>query len=313
MSARSANSASKRLREAAVSACWQQWRALGAGLARDRAEEATGVVDIEALILMSLAVQPDERRLGDAVAWWAATASRLVSVQRLRSLARRGPADSAVHLARFARLATDAGDARWSKLVPQAAAVAESPPRALKGPDQPRLDAPAALMPRLRAGFGVGAKADVLLFLLTAPRMDPTARELAAALDYTSRAVRTAAEDMVLAGLIEAPATRPRRYSVRRAPWADLLLDGREFPTWPPQSHAFTLVAHLLTWIASQEQHEATDYLRASSARDLVEAQVPALYAAEGFPKAPQAHGSAYLPAFHEFIAEVADWLERTD
>jgi hypothetical protein len=311
MSARSVTSAAKRLEEAAVSACWQQWRALGASLSRTHSQEAKSVVDIEALILLSFAVQTQERRLDDAVAWWASTASRLVSVQRLRSLARRGPAPTQSHLSRFARLASDAGDTRWRRLAPDVLIVAEGGSRALKGPAAPILAAPAALMPRLRAAFGVGAKADVLLFLLTAPRRDPTARELAAALDYTSRAVRTAAEDMVLSGLIEGSSVRPRRYAVQRQPWAELLLSGREFPVWLPCSHAFVLVAHVLAWMEGGEERETTPYLRASAARDLVGAHAPALHGSDSFPKTPQAHGVDYLEAFSAFTGELAAWLDH--
>ena len=61
--------AAKRLRDAALSAWWRQWRALGASLP-EGGGPAKAVVDLEALILMSLAVQSKERRLGDAVAWW---------------------------------------------------------------------------------------------------------------------------------------------------------------------------------------------------------------------------------------------------
>src|SRR5258705_2182483 len=118
---------------------------------------------------MSLALLGDERRLGDAVSWWAHAASRLVSVQRLRTMARRGPAGAQAHVERFAATATEAGDRRWQHLV---AGAAPLPLRRAKGLEHPQLAEPAALMPRLRAAFGVGAKADVLLFLLTAPRPD---------------------------------------------------------------------------------------------------------------------------------------------
>src|SRR5262245_45507605 len=98
------------LRESAVEACWRQWTTLGASLSRTRGKTARSVVDLEALVLTSLALVTDERRLGDAVAWWAGTASRLVSVQRLRTMARRGPAAAEDLVATFAATASAAGD-----------------------------------------------------------------------------------------------------------------------------------------------------------------------------------------------------------
>ena len=56
------------LRESVVSACWRQWRALGASLSATPRGAPNSVVDIEALILTSQAVSSSERRLRDAVA-----------------------------------------------------------------------------------------------------------------------------------------------------------------------------------------------------------------------------------------------------
>jgi hypothetical protein len=297
--------AASRLRDASLTACWRQWRALGASLSRASSAQARFVVDVEALLLMSLRLVPTERRLEDAVAWWAATSSRLVSVQRLRTLARHGPPDSARDVADFAAFASRAGDHRWARL----AGKRKQPPRALKGPEQAHLDAGVTLMPRLRAAFGVGAKADVLLLLLTAPRPEATARDLSMALDYTARAVRDAAEDMVLAGLLEAHDERPRRYFVRREPWSELLLDGGALPHWRPWSGAFLLVSHLLTDAEALARKSA--YLRASATRDLVERHARRLEQVHGLPQLPKATADAYLPAFERYADELATWIEE--
>jgi len=307
MSAKHAIAVDRRLRDAALAACWGQWRALGASLSDAHAGDVTSVVDLEALILMSLALQPVEHRLGDAVAWWAGTTARLVSVQRLRTLARRGPERTASQLAQFASAAAAAGDARWKALAKSGQSL---PTRKLKGPEQPPLLEPAALMPRLRAAFGVGAKADILLYLLTAARRDPTAGELAVGLDYTARAVRTAAEDMAAAGLIDGSAARPRRYSVRRASWAGVLLDGEEFLAWRPFSHVFALVAHILESSERDVEGKRSDYLRASAARDVIETHAPA-GGADELPPRPKGLGEDYLPAFEGYVGQLAEWLQR--
>jgi hypothetical protein len=297
--------ATRRLRSAAVSLCWRQWRALGASLSRAATEPAHSVVDLEALILMSLALLPDERRLGDAVAWWAGTASRLVSVQRMRTIARRGPPGADTQVELFAAAACEAGDRRWLRLKARGSTL---PKRGVKGPELPRLGEPAALMPRLRAAFGVGAKADVLLFLLTAPRPDASARDLATALGYTPRAVRDAAEDMTLSGLLDASGERPRRYAVQRQPWADLLLDGASFPQWKPWSAICELVTHLLAWAAASEATKASAYLKASTGRDAIETHSKRLELVHGAPRPPR---TTDLATLGEFCDGMASWIER--
>ena len=62
-------------RQAAVRVAWAQWSSLGAPTAD--ASSATSIIDPEALVLVSLAMLDEERRLADMLAWWARVGSRL--------------------------------------------------------------------------------------------------------------------------------------------------------------------------------------------------------------------------------------------
>ena len=66
----------------------------------------------------------------------------------------------------------------------------------------PLMEGPALTL-RLRAGFGINAKADVLALLLGLAGAPADLKLIAAATAYTERAVRTAAEEMALAGFIQ--------------------------------------------------------------------------------------------------------------
>lgn len=297
--------AARRLREAAISACWRQWRALGAPLSRVGDGSARSVIDVEALVLLSLALRRHERRLGDALAWWAAAAPQLVSVQRLRTLARRGPEGAQADLAAFAAAAARAGDRRWMRLADSGPPLSARQP---KGPGTPRLREPAALMPRLRAAFGVGAKADILAHLLTSPRPDATARDLSAALDITPRAAREAVEDMALSGLVEATDDRPRRFAVQRRSWVALLGKEGTLPPWRPWNATCEIVCHLLSWSEAPRPAGASDYVLASSARDLIEGRARRI---DRVHEAPPAPGTTSLAAMDSYMDGLAEWLGR--
>jgi len=82
--------------------------------------------------------------------------------------------------------------------------------------------APPALVLRLRAGFGVGSKADVLSYLLARGGADHSVKETVHVTGYTDRAVRTALEEVARAGFIREAPGRPSLYSADPAAWNPL-------------------------------------------------------------------------------------------
>ena len=145
-------------REAAVEAVWRQWSLLGAPVTGANPTPRS-VIDPEALLLLSASMRSTERRLDDVLAWWAAAGSTLVSVQRTTTLLRRFPPAVRTGMAPFAAAAVEAGDGRWVALS-RAADEGTLTSRGKRG-GEPRLIPYPALMLRLRAGFGVGVKAEV--------------------------------------------------------------------------------------------------------------------------------------------------------
>ncbi|NNM35433.1 MAG: hypothetical protein HKO53_20325, partial [Gemmatimonadetes bacterium] len=175
--------------EAATKVCWTQWKQLGAGVSGDPGS-GRSVIDPEALLLLSFQLEEHERRLEDMWRWWAKAGSRLTSVQRLLTLADTFPHGSRARIPSFAAAAYEAGDGMWKRLgVTEAFTMSR---RRRKGPEAPSLSTPGTLLLRLRAGFGLGAKADILAYLLSNVRGDPTIAEVAASTAYSKQAIRLA-------------------------------------------------------------------------------------------------------------------------
>ncbi len=186
------------LRSAALGRLAAQWTALGGQL--EGAAE-TRVVDPEALIAATARLAPAEPRLAEVALAWAIRHGSAVNGARLRTMA--AELDAAVPTAELAtavRLGdgppwpvatTDAPVGPWRAIRPRPGLVVVRD-----------LAAPARLVWRLRAGFGVNARADILATLLQVPAPLSIA-DLAARTRFGKRAVAGAVADMALAGLAD--------------------------------------------------------------------------------------------------------------
>ena len=252
----------RRAQRAAVDAAWRQWTALGASGGGNEAGGTT--IDPEALVLASSQLVGHERRLGDFLLWWAGVGATLLSVQRTRTLLKATP-EAADALAPFAASAVEAGDRRWKSLAGSVGLDA----RPGKGTAQARLTDPTALVLRLRAAFGVSAKADVVAVLLGLGRA-ATVREVAETTGYTTVAVRGALGDVALAGFAEATGETPTAYRATRGEaWSGLL--GAELPAWGHWAERYAALLDVAMWGEQAETANWSDYVAASKARDLAE------------------------------------------
>jgi hypothetical protein len=295
-------------RAAAVDAAWRQWACLGAPVSGGTA--AVSVIDPEALLLLSCALRDRERRLDDVLAWWASAGASLLSVQRVRTMARQYPAPARAGLAAFARAAAAAGDGRWKML------AGGSPDHALisrgKRARDPSLAAYPALMLRLRAAFGVGVKADTVAVLIAMRGADATVRDLVRATGYTAAAVRRAVQDMEAARVVRSTAVRPATYRVDLGVWSAFLgIGASETSRWRYFADLFAFLAAVVEW---GEAEGDDGYVAASAARDVFEAHRLAFDQNRiPFPEPDDAPGVWYLDAFAVTVRGVADWLAMNE
>jgi hypothetical protein len=314
-----------RATKCAADASWRQWRAL-ASAGADTRSGALSIIDPEALVLLSLTVRRSERRLDDQLLWWAESGSSLMSVQRMRTLLADAPPRVIGELGAFAATAVKAGDARWKVLAP----VGQEPivARHGKGPRELQLTDPSTLMLRLRAGFGVGAKADLLTFLLGAnatiePAVRSTAELIAKGLSYSVASIRRATSDMALARMIEVSADRPVQYAVDAKSWSDVLklrqpLVARSarsrdpVPKWRFWSHMFAFLGACIELGEDPSIADAPAVVQASHVRDIAERHRRSLgWNGIEWVDPRQFPGARYLDAFDTLLTQVVELVER--
>lgn len=315
MSVSNATALAERARETALHAVWAQWSVLNARLlGRSGARASTSVVDPEALVLASLALWDDERRLSDVLAWWAEHGAPLLSVRRLDSLRRSFPAELAARVEVFAHWAREAGDTRWKPKPAAGDADVEPPARRGKGPSTLTLSGSQALLLKLRAGFGVSAKPDVLCYLLALDGAGATSKEIARAVAYTEKNVRLAARDLSLGGFIEEREVFPTQYAARAGFAGSLvhLLSGRpgieNTPGWTHWWAVYAFLLHVAAWaegvalvqpypLSSRARELFTEYRWAFPQREL------------SLPEPGHYPGERYLGAFEETLDSLTSWL----
>ncbi|HEU0299567.1 MAG TPA: hypothetical protein VFR37_08940 [Longimicrobium sp.] len=263
----------ERARRTAAELAWAQWSVMAPGTAAAE-RRPRSIVDPEALVLLSLAMREADARLNDVVLGWARRGAALLSVQRMTTLAEGFPGPVRDALGDFAAAA---GERRWRAHA--GAAQADDRPLPGEAPLVPlRLTVGPALMLRLRAGFGVGAKADLLALLLGLRGAPAAVSLMAAATGYSGRALRTAAEEMALAGFIERQESTPVAYRADYTAWAGVLRLFRlsaaqmtDVPKWRYWAAVFAFLAEVDCWATEAEEQGWSPYRASSSARDLVQ------------------------------------------
>ncbi|MFQ6046616.1 MAG: hypothetical protein ACE5PT_09735 [Gemmatimonadales bacterium] len=255
------------VRDALVTLLWRQWSAIGGAAS---AQPARSQVDPEALILGSLGLESAEPRLWVVMRDWLREGTRLLSVQRLENTCRLFDESIKSHLGRVAWVAVhEAMDARWRRL-----AKGVEPPSSDGARRRSRgvaLDAPAALILRLRSAFGVGVKADVLAFLLGRSAEPSRTALIVRATAYTQPSVFRALKELVAAGLVNASRSAPAEYWVDVAPWRRFLRLAERAPPWCYWSDVIAYGLRFLGWAAARSERPATDYALGALWRSLAE------------------------------------------
>lgn len=307
--------------ETAVDVAWAQWGTLTAATMPIDQPRVSSIVDPEALILLSLAVRDRERRLNDLLAGWAGVGSSLLSIQRLKTLAKDHPVAVREQVADFARYAADAGDRRWRTHATDPDEIVSPRPREKNIGDLRLIEGP-TLMLRLRAGIGVGAKADLLTFLLGLQGAAAELKTITLATGYSDRAMRTAAEEMTLAHFIHEIQGPPSAYRADSSAWGTVLEIYRagsrsthhpSIPPWRFWSVAFAFLTAVIDWEREANREAWSSYVASSRARDLMERHRHRLrFTDVTATSATDARGAAYLDSFQDIVQAVSTWSRRS-
>jgi hypothetical protein len=288
---------SSALEGALLSRAWAQWIALGV--------DAVGggdaaVVDPEALIALTAELGDADTRLRDVSTDWCAAYGRYVNGSRLRQVARElGTPPEAI--GEYVATVTAAGGPAWPM------ATRPRPDYASRG--KARLDAAMSrprLRIRLRAAFGVNARADVLAALLAEPDTGLSLADLARTTRFTKPNVVFAVEALELAGLLNIRVVgNERRVSLARR--GDVL-PGLRLPVVQPDWVARFGVA--LEVVRFGRRNDMSPTVRAIEARRVVEG-LRARITSERLPEPKlEALGGDFAAAFDRWVVELAASLQ---
>ena len=297
------------LREAVLEAAWIQWHALGTRLHAERS--AHTMVDPEALLLVSLALHHHEKRLWDVLASWAQHGSKLFSLQRIKNLQKSYPQSVKVRVTQFAYRARDEGnDFRWRSLVGSNAGAEARTQDLLLG--YPLKWHPAALMVRMRLGFGIGLGSDLLSYLISQGGEWVSARQAAEATGYSVYALRRAADEIVAAQFIESTGGKPVQYRARMEEWGSLIEVEHPPPGWRFWHQVYAFAANLILADEGGDWDDLSNYLLSTQLRDLFEMHQDVfalnhldLLHPEKLP------GEDILPAMEVAVKNLAEWITK--
>lgn len=284
------------LQGALLNRAWIQWAALGvdATVARDDA-----VVDPEALIVLTAELGDADARLRDLSTDWCVTYGRYVNGSRLKQVARELGTPDDIIGEYVATVAASGGPAWPMGTRPRPDYVRRDKARLDSAESRPRLRI------RLRAAFGVNARADILAALLAASPGGLNAADLARITRFTKPSVASALDALLLAGLVTARAAgNERRFTL---PPKVPILPGLRPPV--PQSDWVARYAVTLEVLRFSDRDDMSTTVRAIEARRLIDLLADRI-STERIPMPYlDAGGDEFLMAFDRWIDYLVDWL----
>jgi hypothetical protein len=314
---------------------WDQWAQLGVFAPTSRRDQTAA--DPEALLLFTLEVGRSDPRLFDETLDWLLTNERLVSVQRLRNLCRdeddRDLVEGAlVWLARQRPRSRPREPRSREKRVGEprplfyVAGHVREPDEAflavglLKPATEPsgKSRAPDADLPinfafRMRHLFGLGIRAEVVRYLLTASITDAPALAIADAAAYAKRNVNETLISLVASRTVTAyEHGNERRYYLNRLLWAEFLqFQKGGWPTYRDWPRLLGAVRQLFRWLQDSSLDQLTPYMLSSNARTLMD-QIGAdlVLAGVQLPQTPGLQGEDYWRTFTETVERSLATLE---
>ena len=313
---------------------WNEWAQMG--VLSEARSESPWAADPEAHLLFTLQIARDDPRLFDETLDWFSTNAALVSAQRLRNMAAEDE-DKRLAEAAIAWVAKHRGRFRGFSAKPlpmpeapqplfygmhkttdddesfSAFGFRRSPSQPSKKSRRPDLRRPINFGFRLRNVFGLGVRAEVMRFLLTASRHAPPGRRprfstpaIADEAGFAKRNVHDALVALAEAGSIELSVIgREHFYAVDVAAWS-AALGVEDSPIYRDWTHILLGLRELHRWLAEAESADFTPYMLASEAR-LKMGEIQSSFTHAGMPlrEARPAEGADYWEVFVDLVEQM--------
>lgn len=256
MPSSSPTAARGRADDQALRLAWGAWTELGvSGWTRTHADWA---IDLEPLLVFTASLGDLDPRLRDEVTDWCALNWRLVSKARLKNLLPTHPDPTRLAFGEFAATVGAHAGVTWP-----GATQARPFTRTLRS-SMPDLTRPSAVWLRVRAMFGIGARAEIIRVLLSAPLGPLGIARIAEASGYTKRNVADECENLERAGLL-ARRLQGNRFDYTLARRAELEAFIGELPPTTPGWSALLKVTQELTALQAHETNPGTRAIHAKA------------------------------------------------
>lgn len=264
----------------ALTLAWGAWTELGvSGWARTHPHWA---VDLEPLLVFTASLGDLDPRQRDEVTDWCALNWHLVSKARLKNLLATSSEASRLAFGELAATVAAHAPVTWP-----GATQARPFTRTLRS-SPPDLSRPSAAWLRLRAMFGIGARAEILRVLLSgAPGSHGVAR-IADASGYTKRNVADECENLERAGVL-ARRVQGNRFNYTLARPAELRAFLGELPPITPDWDALLHVTQQLAALQARATNPATQAVHAKQTFKAISVDLTALGLS---PPSPSLHGA---------------------
>lgn len=294
------------LREHVLDALWSQWRELGVAAVVPR-RHSGDFIDPEPLIAFTAVHGDLDPRLRDESIDWVVRYETYLSKARLKNVLADQGLLADPHFREYAATVNANGGAGW----PADGAT----PLRFRSRARSRLDdlsRPALVSLRIRAIFGVGARAELIRAFFARPGTALTATDLAAETGYRKRNVLNELEPLRFAGVVKRVRTaNADRYSLARTDDLATLV-GPLPERFSPWTQTFAALHLLLTVVRGGARR--VDLENAVDAIQLLESH-GALFGAAGMSLTPLPAGppawSAFLDRAVGFARSVAFGADR--
>ena len=222
-------SPSASIREHILELVWSLWAELGVSSWTRRHQQ--WAIDPEPLILFTAHISDADRRLRDEALDWCIRYGSYISASRLRNLLKEALPEQQAAFESFAATVNAHSNHHW----PSSAQAINYKPTGRSS--LASFAAPALIALRLRALFGVAARADILRVIVGDPHKAFTASDLISDVNYTKRNIDNALDSLRMVGLLEVRPTRNQHQYRVTGPDSLLGFVGdrpRLYPRWTP-------------------------------------------------------------------------------
>ena len=316
---------------------WRQWTLLGVpGHDEDQANATNErrIIDPESLLLITSELGRFDARLFDEAVNWLRQYGKLINIQRLRGIQQLHPLGNLRVLSAIASTVLENSRlSKWRAIEALSENQIGSEPLFLNfdgkplppfgkpdpnferfgffrgiqslRPDatSPRVERPELLLVKLRALFGVNARAEVIAALLSMQVAHPSA--LARRIAYLPRSIQELLNEMALSGHIvtrREKGSREKYFSLRAGDWNFLITwPGAKIPQWTDWTVIFILLQDSIATLFSEKLSDASQLMVALRLREIFErhyARLSEAGLAQHFPKAAHHSGLDFLDAF---------------